>query len=622
MKRWLAPRPASISFRRYSLRLELLAAAAGAALLISAGMVSLAVLRGRILELQRADANRVSYHLKVHLDQGRKQLQHYLRLPRSQWQPQAGALLPSFSDLYELDDQQHVRRVIKTASGSRVFEGFSFAGSAISHHLRPNDRQSGGITPIVRGLEDEFTSVYVWQRVDGRLMLGRIQLSTIKDFLKRYSAFSGMPTLLVSRDGFVQLSGVESPHVASIDLGRHTGPSPLERRARAMPPLQLGGRLWLPVASEESFLGAEIVTLLPTGQMASIRQVLLSAGALVLLLWGLILLWKNWRLDREMFDPMAAFTEGILEQEKRLRQGSLLETAAADDRTRSDTRFRELAALRMSFGRLMEAIIQRDQALRQAHELQQRNEERQRLVLQSKLKSSLMAASVAHEINLPLATIRMLCNQADQRLGHNTLAINEAELVSSLSQQCRQVSNVIERMRMLLRNVQTEHTPIQPVAVLQGACRSVKPLLRELQVELEVCGLQPPPVAILRGDAVQLQMAVSNLLRNGIDAVAEQPLGHRRLRLNLCVEDGELVVEVSDSGQGIPFEPSDATVLQSNKPGGSGLGLFVARTALEHHHGRLSFGRCPLLGGARVRIHLPLPSGCAPTPRPQRQVPQ
>ena len=60
LKRWLAPRPACTSFRRYSLRHELLAAAAGAALLIGAGMVSLAVLRGRLLDLQRADANRVS----------------------------------------------------------------------------------------------------------------------------------------------------------------------------------------------------------------------------------------------------------------------------------------------------------------------------------------------------------------------------------------------------------------------------------------------------------------------------------------------------------------------------------------------------------------------------------
>jgi signal transduction histidine kinase len=134
----------------------------------------------------------------------------------------------------------------------------------------------------------------------------------------------------------------------------------------------------------------------------------------------------------------------------------------------------------------------------------------------------------------------------------------------------------------------------------------VKPLLRELEVHLEICGLEPPPVATLEGDAVQLQMAVINLLRNGIEAAAEGSVGQRRLRLNLVVEARELVVEVSDSGPGFAFEPSDDTVLQSHKPGGSGLGLFVVRTALEHHHGQLSFGRCPRLGGACVRMRLPL----------------
>ena len=607
MKRWRAPRPERTSFRLYSLRYELLTAAAGTALLISAGAVSLSVLSARQLELQRADANRVKYHWLVHLEQGRKQLQHFLQLPRSEWQRQAEALLPSFSDLYELDDQQQVRQVLKATSDSRVFEGFSFAGSAISRDLRPGSGRSGGLTTIVRGLEDERTSIYVWQRVDGRQILGRIQLAYIKDFLKRYSAFSGTPTLLVSRDGFVQLSGFESLQVASIDLGRHGGAAGADKRARAIPPLLLGERTWQPVASDRSLLGAEIVTLLPTDPLVAIRQVLLSAGSLVLLLWALILLWKNRRLGRELFDPVAQFAERILEQERRLRQGDLLESPAVAPGPPSARRFQELAALQTSFGRLIEAIAQRDQALQRAHQLQQRNEERQRRLLQSKLRSSLMAASVAHEINLPLATIRMLCQEASQQLVHNATALNPAELVRSLSQQSQQVSSVIEKMRMLLRNVQTEHQPIHPVAALQGACRSVKPLLRERAVHLEVCGLEPPPLATLQGDAVQLQMAVTNLLRNGIDAAAERPVGERWLRLRLFVEEGELVVEVCDSGPGFAFEPSDNTVLKSTKPGGSGLGLFVVRTALEHHQGRLSFGRCPRLGGARVCMHLPLP---------------
>jgi C4-dicarboxylate-specific signal transduction histidine kinase len=128
------------------------------------------------------------------------------------------------------------------------------------------------------------------------------------------------------------------------------------------------------------------------------------------------------------------------------------------------------------------------------------------------------------------------------------------------------VSGIIEKMRMLLRNVQTEPHPTDPVAVA-----------------LEVCGLESSSQVMLQGDAVQLQMAGVNLLRNGIEAAAEMPPGRRQVRLALVAEPGELVVEVADSGGGFGFEPSGDTLLQSSKAGGSGLGLFVVRTTLEHH---------------------------------------
>jgi signal transduction histidine kinase len=600
-------KPTRTSFRRYSLGHEWLAAGAGAALLIGAGAVSLEVLQSRYLALQRAEANRVKHHLQVHIDEARDQLKNFLRLPPPLWQQQAGALLPSFSDLYELDEQLRVRQVIKAAPRSRVFAGFSFAGSAITPYLLAEGGRAGAhSTPITRGLEDELTSIYIVQRSDNRSLLARIQLSYINGFLQRYSTFSGTPTLLVSRDGFVMLSGYESLRIANIDLARDAGDSATGKWNDRLQPLVLGERSWLPVTSEESVLGARIVTLLPSAQLAPIRQVLVTAGSLVLLLWGAIFFWKNHRLGRQLFDPVAQFAMRIRAEERRLRHGGLPAPVSDGAAAITATRFEELAALQESFGRLIEAIAERDQSLRLAREREQHNEERQRQLLQNKLRSSLMAASVAHEINLPLATIRMLCNQASQQLGRGDSAMAMEALVGSLNQQSQQMSAVVEKMRMLLRSVQTEPLPTDPVMVLRGACRSVKSLLRDSGVKLEVRGLGPAPPAVLQGDAVQLQMAVSNLLRNGIEAAAEMAPEQRKVLLRLAAHADELVVEVADSGPGFGFEPSGDTVLQSSKPTGSGLGLFVVRTTLEHHRGRISFGRCPSLGGARVRLHLPV----------------
>ncbi|MEB3254985.1 MAG: HAMP domain-containing sensor histidine kinase [Synechococcaceae cyanobacterium] len=590
--------PPRTSFWRYSLRHEWIAAAAALGLFISAGALSLRVLHNRYLELQQADANRVKHHLHLHLGEALAQLEAFLERPPQRWPQEAAGLLPAFSDLYVLGERDQVGQVLKAVDGSHVFPGFSFAGTAISPYLQAGRGwRPAGTTPVFRGLEDEMTSIYVLRRAHGRRLLGRIQLGYIKRFLQRYSAFSGTPTLLVSRDGFLMLSGSEELRVSNIDLRQAGGGGALE-------PLVLGDRTWLPVASAGDALGVRIVTLLPDDHLAPLRQVLLTAGAAVLLLCVPVFLWKNHRLRRELFTPVGRFAAQIQAQENRLRRGMPAQpfTMAAA------TRFEELAALQGSFERLMQAIIERDRSLQQVRRREQRQEERQRRELRSKLHSSLMAASIAHEINLPLSTIRMLCHQARGQLLADDPRLDVSAVVDSLSQQSQVASAVVEKMRMLLRNVQCELQPTDPVEVLKSACLAVKPLLRREQVQLELRGLEPAPSLRLQGDAVPLQMAVTNLLRNAIEAAAECPAGLRRVRLGLGCEEGGVLVEVADSGPGFLVDPGEEAPLHTDKPAGSGLGLFVVRTTMDNHRGRVSFGRCRELGGARVCLHLPLPA--------------
>jgi signal transduction histidine kinase len=589
------------SFWRFSLRQEWIAGAAAAALILTAGALSLEAVRSRYLELQRIEANRVEHHLHAHLDEALEQLEAFLQRPSSHWRQEVAALLPAFSDLYEIGDQDEVLLVFKAAPGSRVFPGFSFTGTPIGPYLPADGRdQPHGTTPVFRGLEDEKPSLYVHRHAQGRGLLARIQLSYIQRFLQRYSAFSGTPTLLVSRDGFVMLSGTEGFPISSLDLRT-------DAARRGHPdPMWAGERLWRPVISDGDQLGVKIVTLLPEDHLAPFQQGLVGAGGAVLLLSALVFHWKNRRLRRELFTPVGRFAEQIEAQEERVRQG--LPPLAIAAPSAASSRFTELAALQGSFDRLIETLVARDRALGEARQREQLQEERQRRELRDKLHSSLMAATIAHEINLPLSMIRLLCHQASEQIRRGDPPPDVEALVSALSEQSQQVSGVIEKMRMLLRNVQSEPHPTDPVAVLQGACLAVKPLLRRDRVRLEVRGLEPAPALLLQGDAVPLQMAVSNLLRNGIEAACERPPGQRRVRLGLEREPGGLVVEVADSGPGFRFDP-DAdtdTVLQTDKPGGSGLGLFVVRTTVANHRGRLSFGRCGELGGARVRVHLPL----------------
>lgn len=584
------------SFWAFNLRHEVMAGCTAALVLVGASALSLQLLRSRYLELQQADANRVLHHLQVHLSEAHRQLDTFAAQPAERWERHAELVLSDFSDLYELGESLQVRRVLKAEGRSRVFPGFSFVGSAITPYLQG---RRAAISPISRGLEDEMASVYVLRQAQGRRLLGRIRLSFIQRFLEDYTAFSGTPLLLVSRDGFVMLTGSEELRIPSIDL--HLAAA----RGGMLEPLHLADRTWIPVASEERGLGARVVTLLPNNNLLLLRQVLLSSAGGVLVLTTLIFTWKNLQLRRLLFDPVAQFSEQIQVQELRLRQGIPTLPPAEGRDNGASARFGELAAIQGSFEQLLGTIAERDRALLEARQREQRSEEAQRLQLQTKLHSSLVAAGIAHEINLPLSTIRLLCEQARSQLQQHPDQLDVESLVQALDRQSQQVSSVIEKMRMLLRNVQTETHPSDLVAVLHSASMMVKPLLRRQRVQLECRGVESDRARMVKGDAVQLQMAVTNLLRNAIEAAAERPEGNRRVRLGLCGGDGAHVVEVADSGPGFAVIPGDEMVLESSKPSGTGLGLFVVRTTVANHRGQLRFGRDPDLGGARVWLHLP-----------------
>ena len=109
------------------------------------------------------------------------------------------------------------------------------------------------------------------------------------------------------------------------------------------------------------------------------------------------------------------------------------------------------------------------------------------------------------------------------------------------------------------------------------------------------------------GDRIQLQQVILNLVVNGIDAMKDTPSENRiiNIRTSRVGEFAEL--SVSDRGSGIPEEQLK-TVFEpffTNKAGGMGMGLSIARTIIEAHHG-LMLAKNRDHGDASFRIRLPV----------------
>lgn len=235
-----------------------------------------------------------------------------------------------------------------------------------------------------------------------------------------------------------------------------------------------------------------------------------------------------------------------------------------------------------------------------AHEREKLAEQRQREVLEQKLKTSLNAAAIAHEINQPLSRVILRA-----RMGLETATGPARDTLAALVADAERVVSIIEKMKVLLRNVETVQREVDLADIMASAMHQVKRPLREAGVAVTRQGVERGCVVL--GDEVQLQMIVTNLVANAIEAIVHGGGDRREIMIALDVGTDSVELVVGDSGPGWPGGTIDEVLLRTTKPGGAGIGLYVVKTAVENHRGQITVGRSPL-GGAEFRITFPRPA--------------
>jgi signal transduction histidine kinase len=169
----------------------------------------------------------------------------------------------------------------------------------------------------------------------------------------------------------------------------------------------------------------------------------------------------------------------------------------------------------------------------------------------------------------------------------------------------RRVEKTIERMRALLRNVPTQKVPIDLRDVVDSSLLYLKRSLKEEGIRLEVC--IPVKPVVVSGDASQLQLSVSNLLRNAVEAIQESCAKVRRIKIQLSLREGQAEIKIADSGPGMDpgLREQIFSPLFSTRPKGAGLGLYLVRTTVLNHGGEVSV-KTSALGGAEFCLRIPL----------------
>jgi PAS domain S-box-containing protein len=197
-----------------------------------------------------------------------------------------------------------------------------------------------------------------------------------------------------------------------------------------------------------------------------------------------------------------------------------------------------------------------------------------------------LTASIAHEINQPLASVIMSAGAALRWLGAEPPNLEKVRRgLERIRKDGTRAGDVISRIRALARKAPVKVDQLD----LNEAIREVIALTRsEIGHSRVTLSTQLADVAPVRGDRVQLQQVILNLILNAIEAMGDNE--SRDMLIETRENDRRnILVSVSDSGPGLDpatvdriFEP-----FYSTKQGGMGIGLSICRTIIEAHEGRI-----------------------------------
>jgi C4-dicarboxylate-specific signal transduction histidine kinase len=199
-----------------------------------------------------------------------------------------------------------------------------------------------------------------------------------------------------------------------------------------------------------------------------------------------------------------------------------------------------------------------------------------------------LTASIAHEVNQPLAGILTNASTCVRMLGADPPNLDGAlETAHRTIRDAKRAAEIIARLRTLFGKSELAAAP----ADLNEAAREVIALTRkELQrhrIALHTRLAAALPTVI--GDHVQLQQVILNLLLNACDATCAVDDRPREILVETVHEDGAVRLTIRDTGAGISraardklFEPFFTT-----KPEGMGIGLSISRSIVERHGGKL-----------------------------------
>jgi signal transduction histidine kinase len=220
-----------------------------------------------------------------------------------------------------------------------------------------------------------------------------------------------------------------------------------------------------------------------------------------------------------------------------------------------------------------------------------------------------LVASIAHELNQPLAAIRLNAQLMEMKLSNVKLDPKEGQaMIEAVLNDNIRASEIIRKLRNMFGSQVADQFQLIDLGKMVGETVDlVRAKARDEGIQIEL-NIQTNVETVC--EITQLQQVVLNLLNNALDSLIESKKPAKQLNIELTKNDDQVILKVQDNGVGIPehIKNSLFELFKTSKAEGMGVGLWLSLAVAKNHHGTIecesAYGE-----GATFTVTLPINKG-------------